>query len=101
MPLTCDFCAEPALYDAKTQMGPWANLCEVHKNKYAVQREGLCNALNVVKNANPSPQQPPTMEELEEMVYDGIATATDGCEVEPDGTCEHGKPSWLLQMGLI
>ena len=23
------------------------------------------------------------------------------CVVEPDGCCEHGKPSWLLEMGLI
>ena len=23
------------------------------------------------------------------------------CWVEPDGTCEHGKPSWLIVMGLI
>jgi len=23
------------------------------------------------------------------------------CWVEPDGTCPHGHPSWLLKMGLI
>jgi len=23
------------------------------------------------------------------------------CWVEPDGYCEHGKPSWLLKLGLI
>ena len=27
--------------------------------------------------------------------------ATDGCIVEPDGICEHGYPSWLLELGLI
>jgi hypothetical protein len=26
----CDFCAEPAQYDGKTRMGPWANLCPNH-----------------------------------------------------------------------
>ena len=31
----------------------------------------------------------------------GVVKATDGCKVEPDGTCPHGKPSWLLHLGLI
>lgn len=44
---------------------------------------------------------PPTDDDLELMVYDSIVEATDGCSVEPDGTCEHGHPSWLLRMGLI
>jgi len=43
----------------------------------------------------------PDMEELEEMAWDGIALATDGCEVEPDGVCQHGYPSWLIELGLI
>lgn len=29
------------------------------------------------------------------------ALCTEGCEVEPDGECEHGHPSVLLGMGLI
>ncbi len=32
---------------------------------------------------------------------EGYCKATDGCRVEPDGTCQHGKPSWLLVMGMI
>jgi hypothetical protein len=43
----------------------------------------------------------PTMEQLEEWVYDSVAEATDGCIVEPDGRCEHGHASWLLAYGLI
>lgn len=43
----------------------------------------------------------PSLEELEDYVYDGIAEATDGCRVEPDGTCEHNHPSWLLRLGFI
>jgi hypothetical protein len=43
----------------------------------------------------------PTMKELEEWVSDGVAEATDGCLVEPDGVCEHGHPSWLIRLGLI
>ena len=43
----------------------------------------------------------PSLEQLEEWSDDGIAEATDGCSVEPDGTCEHEHPSWLLAMGFI
>ena len=34
---------------------------------------------------------------------DSIAPACckEGCEVEPDGTCEHGCPSVLMAAGLI
>lgn len=44
----------------------------------------------------------PPLEELQEAVLeDGVCETTDGCSAEPDGYCEHGHPSWLLQMGLI
>lgn len=44
---------------------------------------------------------PPTLRTLEKWMFDGVAKATDGCKVEPDGTCCHGHRSWLLQMGVI
>jgi hypothetical protein len=34
-------------------------------------------------------------------MLDGDVEATDGCIVEPDGTCEHGCKSWLLVLGYI
>jgi hypothetical protein len=43
----------------------------------------------------------PDLAQLEEWLAEGGAEATDGCWVEPDGTCEHGCPSWLLVLGLI
>ncbi len=43
----------------------------------------------------------PCPSKLEHWVNDGVAEATDGCAVEPDGTCEHGKSSWLLVLGFI
>lgn len=43
----------------------------------------------------------PNLRTLEEWLDDGVAEATDGCRVEPDGYCEHGKPSWFLALGLI
>ena len=43
----------------------------------------------------------PTIKQLMEWMDSGKCKATDGCIVEPDGTCEHGYPSWLLYGGLI
>lgn len=31
----------------------------------------------------------------------GQVRATDGCWVEPDGTCPHGAKSWMIELGLI
>ena len=44
----------------------------------------------------------PSLQELQRQIEeDGGCEATDGCFVEPDGTCDHGQPSWLLVLGLI
>lgn len=43
----------------------------------------------------------PDVSQLEEWCDEGICEATDGCIVEPDGTCPHGHPSWILYFGLI
>jgi len=47
---------------------------------------------------------PPTIEELmaDESAYGMVeAACAEGCMVEPDGYCPHGKPSWLIVKGLI
>lgn len=36
-----------------------------------------------------------------EMLMDGDVEASDGCVVEPDGICPHGRPSPLLVLGVI
>jgi hypothetical protein len=43
------------------------------------------------------------MEFLEECTMDSVVPALcdEGCEVEPDGECEHGCPSVLMVAGLI
>lgn len=40
---------------------------------------------------------------LEVFAYDSVmpACCSEGCQVEPDGRCEHGCPSILLAMGVI
>lgn len=43
----------------------------------------------------------PSVATMTKWMNNGIAKATDGCRVEPDGTCAHGKRSWLLEMGVI
>jgi hypothetical protein len=49
-----------------------------------------------------NPMRRPSLEELKRQVEEeGGCEATDGCFVEPDGSCEHGQPSWLLALGLI
>ena len=46
---------------------------------------------------------PPDIETLIAWEEEGgcEAACPYACWVEPDGTCEHGKPSWLIVMGLI
>ena len=43
----------------------------------------------------------PSLEQLEQWVRDSMCEATDGCIVEPDGVCQHGCNSWLIELGLI
>lgn len=43
----------------------------------------------------------PSIKTMEKWMNDSIAKATDGCRVEPDGTCQHGCNSWLIELGLI
>ncbi|WP_331725155.1 hypothetical protein OG478_53190 (plasmid) [Streptomyces phaeochromogenes] len=43
----------------------------------------------------------PSIEQMQSWMSEGGAEARDGCWVEPDGTCEHGSPSWLLAIGVI
>ena len=43
----------------------------------------------------------PSIEELMAMDMDGECIATDGCVVEPDGVCQHGCNSWLIELGVI
>jgi hypothetical protein len=64
-----------------------------------MERCESCGALPTEKHKPTDPR--PTMEMLNYMVFDGVAQATDGCNVEPDGTCEHGHESWLMVLGFI
>ena len=43
----------------------------------------------------------PSIDDIEDMICDSVVDAVDGCQVEPDGTCPHGTPSWLLVLRFI
>ena len=43
----------------------------------------------------------PSISTLEKWDSKGICKTPDGCTTEPDGTCPHGFPSWLIIMGMI
>lgn len=53
------------------------------------------------EEASETDPEPPDLETLKAWEAEGYCEATDGCRVEPDGTCTHGHPSWLLKLGLI
>ena len=42
-------------------------------------------------------------QEITGLMFDSIVPACceEGCEVEPDGTCEHGNPSILIALGIM
>jgi len=47
-------------------------------------------------------ESPPAAATLWEWIDEyGVCTATDGCWVAPDGTCEHGHKSWLVALNLL
>lgn len=48
----------------------------------------------------PKKTREPSLKTMERWMSDGVAKAADGCRVEPDGHCPHGKPSWILKLGF-
>ncbi len=42
------------------------------------------------------------MAALRDEASDGVVSTPcpDGCQVEPDGECPHGHPSWLVILGF-
>jgi hypothetical protein len=55
----------------------------------------------VDKTDRPHLVKPPSQKVMERWENEGFCKATDGCKVEPDGICEHGYQSWLLELGLV
>jgi hypothetical protein len=51
----------------------------------------------------PVPSYDEVISQLEAAVMDRQVhfETSDGCELEPDGVCQHGHPTWLVRAGLI
>jgi len=67
-------------------------------------RDNLDSQIETTELGEPpavSSEEPPDIETLMQWEAEGGCEATDGCWVEPDGNCEHGHKSWLLELGLI
>ncbi len=71
--------------------------------KYDSDKAGASFVQNMraVATGRPHKARRPSLATMERWMDRGVAKATDGCSVEPDGTCEHGCESWLLAEGLI
>jgi len=126
----CDVCGDRrAVCDVKTIQGPWAYLCKVCRASHSVGGHlplGIHDLETPLLLAEPpSPPKhpfepamtiagvlrakaddllapnPPSLEEIEEMLMDGDCYALDGCPCEVDGRCEHGYPSWPRKLGFV
>lgn len=49
----------------------------------------------------PAPELPDEEQLIRWLSDEEEPEALDGCIVEPDGSCEHGSPSWLRKLGLV
>jgi hypothetical protein len=76
---------------------PGADVAYLDKRIAELYLDKRITELQEAEAENPQP----SIETLMEWEYNGYMLATDGCRVEPDGTCPHGKPSWLIRLGLI
>jgi hypothetical protein len=64
-------------------------------------RANVCGRMGCTGHAY-GEKRPPSIATLERWSWDGEMKAIDGCGgVEDDGHCAHGKPSWLLCLGMI
>lgn len=63
--------------------------------------ESLTPAARRKYGLGPKRTKQPSIPTMRKWMFSGIARATDGCKVEPDGECQHGKRSWLIELGVI
>ncbi len=70
-----------------------------HSNE--VIREAVKSAARLRRSWPRPTADMPDIETIIEWSHDGDMEATDGCGVEDDGYCEHGHPSWMLELGMI
>ncbi len=117
----CDICKATELsvvYDMPFLGGHWANCCEKcrlqcetpnhpagirfvkgeHPKAKALKHSNGSRSITEIENDHANALNPG---ELDDMSFDSVVEAADGCSVEPDGTCPHGYRSPLLVLGLV
>ena len=81
--------------------GRFANVADAELPRGFMADALHVTAVNVTSETRKRMKRP-TLRTLQSWFYDsGTCRALDGCKVEPDGTCPHGAPSWLLKLGMI
>lgn len=66
---------------------------------YGEKKQRLAQARKIIKKFDVAAV--PSFEQVQAWVFDSMAEATDGCTVEGDGRCKHGKPSWLKVLEIL
>lgn len=70
--------------------------------KDSIQPEQYINMLRTKPDWRPLRRGDiPSFETVLHWSREGIAEATDGCTVEPDGDCPHSFPSWCKVFGIL
>lgn len=112
-PKECNLCKasiKDDFIDGRVRGMSWAIMCPGCHTKYGVglgtgkgqryqlQEDGKW--LNVLGEPSKSTH---TVEEVAEASFDGIGLmdCPEGCQVEPDGRCQHGYPSLAVQYGIF
>jgi len=71
--------------------------------KQQIEREDMQMTMHEFRELHSIENGTDMMEAMEQWSTDETVPAicNQGCEVEPDGKCEHGCPSILIRMGVI
>lgn len=88
---------------AKLKSGAGFHSDKRKQHKQRMEREDMRISLMDFREEHGITNGTDMVEALNEWSTDSVVPAlcSEGCEVEPDGECEHGCPSILIRMGVI
>jgi len=88
-------------------MSIFAEITRAGEVKHKLLKDGVTESmirekLPAAENIKLYKVDKPDIEDLKEWMFDSFCeTPVCACAVEPDGYCHHGRPSWLIVLGLI
>ena len=91
--VTCKHCG--VAVDASTPAAHWTR---DRLGKFWKMVPHDCAGTHGFLRVHPKRLAPPDDVLAQWVISDWPCLALDSCEVEPDGTCEHGFPSWLVYL---